>query len=242
MEKRKYTYVWISLVVLVFGIIFIPEIIKRIKSDSVVVNDRMSSGNSGGALSYIILNGEKRMVPSFALLDQDSLLITNEDYKGKVFVVEFFFTSCPTICPLMTKNLVHLQETFKSAEGFGIASISINPRTDSPSVLKEYAAKYGIANLDWHLLTGDGDQIYSLANSGFNMYASEAPNVAGGFEHSGLFALVDRQGYLRSRNDKFGNPLIYYRGTISEEQGTNGQGEKEQISLLKEDITKLLLE
>ena len=189
-----------------------------------------------------MLNGEKRKVPSFALLDQDSLLITNEDYKGKVFVVEFFFTSCPTICPLMTKNLVHLQEAFKDADNFGIASISINPKYDSPSVLKEYAEKYGVADLDWHLLTGDREQIYALANAGFNIYASEAPNVAGGFEHSGLFALVDRQGYLRSRLDEFGNPLIYYRGTISEAQGANDQGEKEQISLLKEDITKLLNE
>lgn len=242
MAKRKYSYIWISLVVLVFGIIFIPEIISRIRKGTIVVNDRMSSGMSGETLSYIMLNGEKRMVPSFALLDQDSLLITNEDYKGKVFVVEFFFTSCPTICPLMTKNLVHLQEEFEASDDFGIASISINPGYDSPSVLKEYAEKYGVTNLDWHLLTGDRDEIYSLANAGFNIYASEAPNVAGGFEHSGLFALVDRQGYLRSRLDKFGNPLIYYRGTISEEQGTNNQGEKEQISLLKADITKLLNE
>ena len=230
------------MVVLVFGIIFIPEIIGRIRKGTVVENDRMSSGLTDKSLSYIMLNGEKRKVPSFALLDQDSLLITNEDYKGKVFVVEFFFTSCPTICPLMTKNLVHLQEAFKDADNFGIASISINPKYDSPSVLKEYAEKYGVADLDWHLLTGDREQIYALANAGFNIYASEAPNVAGGFEHSGLFALVDRQGYLRSRLDEFGNPLIYYRGTISEAQGANDQGEKEQISLLKEDITKLLNE
>ena len=242
MAKKKYTYVWISLVALVFGIYTVYELDNRIREGKLVDNERMSVGAPGERLSYIMLNGQKRKVPSFALLDQDSLLITNDDYKGKVYVVEFFFTSCPTICPLMTKNLVHLQEAFKERDDFGIASISINPRYDTPSVLKTYAGKYGVTDLDWHLLTGDREQIYALANSGFNIYAAEAPNVAGGFEHSGLFALVDREGFLRSRKDKFGNPLIYYRGTISESEGKNSQGEEEQISLLRADITKLLNE
>lgn len=242
MAKKKYSYVWVSLVVLIFGIIFIPKIVDRVRRGAVVENDRMSQAVSGEPLAYLTLNGKKRKVPPFALYNQDSLLITNEDYKGKVWVVEFFFTSCPTICPVMNRNLVDLQDAFKGVEDFGLASISINPDYDTPSVLKAYAEAYGITDMDWHLLTGNHDSIYQLANAGFNIYASEAPEVPGGFEHSGLFALVDRNGYLRSRKDAYGNPLIYYTGTITESQGTNSEGETEQISILKEDIRKLLEE
>ncbi len=242
MKKGKYTYVWVSFVILVFGIIFIPRIINSVQNDSVVVNDRMSVKDNTDALSYLIIDGKKRRVPQFAFVNQDSLVITDKDYIGKVFVVEFFFTSCPSICPVMTKNLVAVQEEFKDVKNFGIASFSINPRYDSPRVLKEYAEKYKITDLDWHLLTGEQEIIYDLANTGFNIFAAERPDVPGGFEHSGMFALIDKKGYVRSRVDDFGNPIIYYRGTILESEGENNEGEKEQISVLKEDIKKLLQE
>tara|TARA_R110002051_G_scaffold69875_4_gene125693 strand:- start:7918 stop:8646 length:729 start_codon:yes stop_codon:yes gene_type:complete len=240
--KNKYTYVWISFVILVFGIIFIPKIIDRIENGTVVQSDRMSIDNNTGDLSYIILNGTKRKVPEFAFINQDSLIITNNDYKGKVYVVEFFFTSCPTICPIMNENLVQIQNEFKEFENFGVASFTINPDYDTPRVLKEYAEKYGIINMNWNLMTGNAADIYDLANSGFNIFASEVPNAPGGFEHAGMFALIDKKGFIRSRVDPFGNPIIYYRGAISESDGENEQGEKEQIKILKEDIKKLLEE
>ena len=239
---KKYTYVWVSLVILVFGIIFVPKIVNRISSGTIVENDRLNVENAKSTLSYITLNGEKKRVPSFNLINQDSLAISNSDYKGKVFVVEFFFTSCPSICPIMTQNLVEIQNQFKGNDQFGIASFSITPDFDTPTVLKAYAEKNGITDLDWHLMTGDKEQIYDLANNGFNIFASEMPDAPGGFEHSGLFALVDKEGYLRSRKDDFGNPIIYYRGAIIEKQGENDHGEKEQISILKEDIKRLLAE
>lgn len=239
---KKYTYVWVSLVILVFGIIFVPKIVNRISSGTIVENDRLNVENAKSTLSYITLNGEKKRVPSFNLINQDSLAISNSDYKGKVFVVEFFFTSCPSICPIMTQNLVEIQNQFKGNDQFGIASFSITPDFDTPTVLKAYAEKNGITDLDWHLMTGDKEQIYDLANNGFNIFASEMPDAPGGFEHSGLFALVDKEGYLRSRKDDFGNPIIYYRGAITEKQGENDHGETEQISILKEDIKRLLAE
>ncbi len=242
MKKNNYTYIWVSLIVLVFGIIFVPKIVNRVKRGDVVESKRMSAENDPDRLSYITLNGERRRVPDFALINQDSMLITNADYKGKVYVAEFFFTSCPSICPIMNRNLVALQEEFREFEDFGVASFTINPEYDTPAVLKEYAENYGIEDMDWHLLTGNRDSIYRLANEGFNIFAAEAPDVPGGFEHSGLFALIDRDGYIRSRRDGYGNPIIYYRGAISQEQGHNLEGETEQISLLKEDIKKLLEE
>lgn len=241
-KKRKYTYVWVSAIILVFGIFAVYEITKRVKGGSIVEKDRMSSENATAEVGFILNNGEKRRVPSFAFVNQDSILVTDRDYLGKVYVVEFFFTTCPTICPIMTKNLVELQDTFKDQEDFGVASFTINPNFDTPAVLKEYAERYGIVDNDWHLLTGDQDKIYKLAQEGFYILANQVDDAPGGFEHSGMFALVDKKGYIRSRRDEFGNPLIYYRGTITEQQGKNKEGEEQQITILKEDVKTLLRE
>jgi|SRR6056297_25034 len=241
-NKKKHTYIWVSAIILIFGIFAVYEITKRVKSGTVVEKDRMSIGAKDAKVSFLVNQGEKRKVPDFSFYNQDSVLITNEDYLGKVYVVEFFFTTCPTICPIMTKNLVDLQETFKNNGDFGVASFTINPRYDTPSVLTEYAKKYGITDEDWHLLTGNQEKIYELAQQGFYIFANEEEDAPGGFEHSGMFALVDKNGYIRSREDEFGNPLIYYRGTITEEQEVNSDGETQQITILKEDIKKLLAE
>jgi protein SCO1/2 len=240
--NKKYTYVWVSLIVLIFGIITIPRIVERLSNGTVVENDRMNNSDASQELGYILLDGKKRTVPSFEFINQDSILVSNQDYLGKVFVVDFFFTRCPSICPVMTKNLVEIQKRFEQNDDFAVASFSITPQFDTPEVLREYVEKYNIDTEGWNLMTGDRDGIYELANSGFNIFAAEVADSPGGFEHSGLFALVDKEGYLRSRIDEFGNPIVYYRGAITEEMGENSQGEKEEIGILKEDIQKLLEE
>lgn len=239
---KKYSYIGISFVVLVFGIIFIPRIVDRIQNTSVVTNDRLSAANpvANEKLAYLKINNKPKKVPDFAFLNQDSLLVTNHDFRGKVYVVEFFFTSCPTICPKMTRNLIYIQDQLKDFENFGIASFTIDPERDTPRRLKKYAERYGVTLPDWHFLTGDRDDIYELANAGFNIYAAENPEVPGGFEHNGYFALIDQDGYIRSRYDASGNPIIYYRGTIDVEEGEDENGEEEQITILVEDIKKLL--
>ena len=179
-------------------------------------------------------------IPAFTFLNQDSLLVTNESYKNRVWVVEFFFATCPTICPKMNQNLVDIQNTFPKRDDFGIASFTINPDYDTVEVMKNYADQYGVSNPNWHFLTGQQEDIYNLANLGFNLYAAEVEGAAGGFEHSGNFALIDRQGYIRSRTDDFGNPKIYYKGVISQKEQINDEGESEEISALKEDFLKLL--
>ncbi len=240
--NKKYTYVWVSLIVLIFGIIVIPRIVERLSSNTVVENDRLNVSIQNEKLGYILLDGKKRKVPSFEFINQDSVVVSDKDYLGKVYVVDFFFTRCPSICPVMTTNLVDVQRHFKGNENFGIASFSITPEFDTPQVLRTYAEKYKIEKSGWNLLTGDKDTVYQLANAGFNIFAAEMPDVPGGFEHSGLFALVDKEGYLRSRIDEFGNPIVYYRGAILEKEGTNDQGETEEIGILKSDIQKLLKE
>lgn len=245
-KKTNYSYIGIAFIILVFGIIFVPEIVKRISNDDVTRKesrtDYATEHKAKSDLSYVEINGKARKVPDFSFTNQDGKTITNKDYLGKVYVIEFFFTTCPSICPKMNRNLVQVQNSFEGFKNFGVASFTINPEHDTPEVLKEYADQYGITNPNWNLLTGEKDSIYKLANEGFNIYAGENPNIAGGFEHSGNFALIDKEGFVRCRKDEFGNPIIYYRGITSEDEKVDETGDEEQISALKEDIKKLLNE
>ncbi|MEO2099546.1 MAG: SCO family protein [Flavobacteriaceae bacterium] len=231
MSKLK--YVGLFLVILIFGILFIPKILNRIIDQRIVESNRSQSAEP---LQYIILNGEAKQVPDYTFLNQDSLWISNEDYTNKVYVAEFFFTSCPSICPIMNKNMKQIEERFGSRADFGIASFTIDPKHDTPSVLKAYAESYDVFSQNWHFLTGEKEEIYTLANKGFNIFASVNPRVAGGFEHQGYFALIDKRGYIRSRSDQFGNPIVYYMGVDEEEV------EIQEVELLMEDIEKLLRE
>jgi protein SCO1/2 len=245
MKSTNYSYVGIAFIILVFGIIFIPKIVDRIQNKDIRrtesrSNDVMLQTKDTTSLSYLVINGERKKVMPFSFTNQDGKRITNKDYEGKVYLVEFFFTTCPTICPKMNQNLVDIQNTFPKRNDFGIASFTINPDFDTVEVLKNYADQYGVVNPNWHFLTGQQDDIYNLANIGFNLYAAEVEGAAGGFEHSGNFALIDKEGYIRSRTDDFGNPKIYYKGIISEKEQINNEGEPEEISALKEDILKLL--
>lgn len=246
MKKNNYSYIGIGFVILVFGIIFIPKIVNRIGNDDVIRNEsrskKISNQNDKISLEYIIINGESKKVPAFSFINQDGKIISNKYFEGKVYLVEFFFTTCPTICPRMNRNLVEIQNNFEGFENFGIASFTINPENDTQEVLKEYATKYGVTNPNWHFMTGNEDLIYDLANQGFNLYAAKDGEAAGGFEHSGNFALIDKKGFIRSRTDAYGNPKIYYKGIISEDEKYDEDGDEEEISMLKEDIRKLLKE
>ena len=87
--------------------------------------------------------------------------------------------------------------------------------TDTPKVLKEYSERLEVKSKNWHFLTGNIDSVYELSNTGFNIFAGVNPAIAGGFEHQGFFALIDKNGYIRSRTDKDGNPIVYYLGITS---------------------------
>ena len=230
---RNTKFVGLILVVIIFGIIFIPKIVSRITNRKIVESNRSQSSIP---LQYVFLNGEAKKVPEFAFINQDSIIISNEDFNKKVYVAEFFFTSCPSICPIMNKNMKRIENRFGNRQDFGIASFSIDPIKDTPSVLKAYAETYDVFSQNWHFLTGEKDKIYNLANEGFNIFASVNPRVAGGFEHQGYFALIDKNGFIRCRSDQFGNPIVYYMGV--DEQDV----EIQEVDLLIDDIEKLLKE
>lgn len=242
---KNYSYVGISLIILIFGIIFIPRIIERVKDHDVVraeglTNTEGKPSADASDMAYVRINGERKKAPHFEFVDQNGDTISNEDYRGKVYVVEFFFSTCPSICPIMRDNLVEVQKEFAGNDDFGIASFSIDPTHDTPEVLKEYAETYGITHPNWHLMTGDREKIYDLANKKFNIYSGVDKSLPGGFSHSGLFALVDKDGYLRSRKDEYGNPIVYYRGHIKRHKSVAEGEEAPQIDILIEDIKKLL--
>ena len=230
---RNTKYIGLILVIIIFGIIFIPKIVSRITNSKIVESNRSQSSIP---LQYVFLNGEAKKVPEFAFINQDSIIISNEDFNKKVYVAEFFFTSCPSICPIMNKNMKRIENRFGKRQDFGIASFSIDPIKDTPSVLKAYAETYDVFSQNWHFLTGEKDRIYNLANEGFNIFASVNPRVAGGFEHQGYFALIDKNGFIRCRSDQFGNPIVYYMGVDEEDV------EIQEVDLLIDDIEKLLKE
>ena len=230
---KKYSYVGISFIILIFGIIVFPKIMGRIENQSISDTKRLSLSDE---LSFIKLDGKNRKVEDFLFLNQDSLLIGNEDFKGKVYVAEFFFTRCPSICIEMNKNMKILDELYGEREDFGIASFTIDPKNDTPTALKKYSELIDVKSKNWHFLTGDVDEIYALSNKGFNIFSSINEKVAGGFEHQGFFALVDQNGYIRSRVNDYGTPIVYYSGISNENESIQG------IEMIKEDIEKLLNE
>lgn len=193
--------------ILIFGIWAVPKIIKKFeKADLVLIGP----------------------APQFELINQDNKTVSNKDYDGKVYVLEFFFANCPTICPIMNENMLMLQNEFYGNLKFGVASITIDPTNDTPEALKQHADELGVKLPFWNMLTGDSKYIFELSKK-FNLYAGESEESPGGFEHSGLFALIDKEGNIRCRKDAFGNPILYYDGTSDE-----------GVQMIKEDIQLLL--
>src|SRR5699024_138503 len=209
MKGKKGYIIGLSIIILVFGLFTVKNFIYRAQNDKLISADDITGlkgpkENDNDKLTevgYVVLNGEKAKAPAFEFIDQNGDTITNEDYAGKVYVVEFFYTSCPTICPIMNQNLLEVSEEFKGNKKFGIASFTIDPKHDTQATLKAYAKKHGITNPNWHLMTGKQSDIYSLARNGFKIIAQEKASAPGGIMHDGMFVLVDKDGYIRSRKD-----------------------------------------
>lgn len=183
-------------------------------------------------------------VPEFEMIDQHNQTITNRDMLGKVYVVEFFFTSCPTICPVMNQNLRWIEDQIND-QNLGFISVTIDPKRDTPARLLEHAQQIGVKSPNWHFLTSDRESIEKLSEQ-FNIYVGKDESTAEGLNHSGKLALVDKQGNIRSRYDKMGVPLLFYSGlnykdAEGKEPSLGGKFHPE-IELLKEDIQKLLAE
>jgi protein SCO1/2 len=159
-------------------------------------------------------------IPTFQFLNQDSVMITDKLFDGKIYVANFFFTHCPSICPTMQRNLLGVYEKYKNDERVSFLSHSIDFKYDSPEVLKKYASDLGVDNEQWQFVTGSKADIYGIANN-YLVYTKEDADVAGGYDHSGFLVLIDHDKYIRGTYD-----------------GTS----KEQVQQLFSDIEILLQE
>jgi protein SCO1/2 len=159
-------------------------------------------------------------IADFAFVNQIGDTIRKEDMAGKIYVADFFFTTCPTICPVMKKEMLRVYEQFKGEPNFRILSHSIDPTHDTQAVLKDYAEKLGVPDAaTWNFLTGDQEKIFEIGQTSYMTTTMADDMEPGGFLHSGAFLLVDQQGRIRG----------VYDGTKTE-----------QVDRLLADIPKLL--
>lgn len=137
-------------------------------------------------------------IPHFSYLNQDSNRIDSKQLKGKVWIANFFFTSCPSICPPMMAQMKRLNILTKDiANEVQFLSFSIDPTTDQPSVLRNYIKNNGLSTKNWQFFTGNEAQTHSLGVNHFMVHAKKDPMAAGGFAHSDGMVLVDKSGYVR---------------------------------------------
>jgi protein SCO1 len=161
-------------------------------------------------------------IPKFQFTNQNNETVTNSSFEGKqIYVADFFFTTCPTICPKMKTQMLKLYEHFKGNNKVGFLSHSIDPSHDTVDLLKSYSQKLGINGSQWHFVTGEKEKIYEVCLKGYMTTAQEDSTAEGGFVHSGAFILVDKQQHVRG----------IYDGTKPEE-----------VDLLQKDMELLLKE
>ncbi|WP_228237945.1 SCO family protein [Allomuricauda sp. M10] len=157
-------------------------------------------------------------ISDFALLNQNGDTITQENYKDKIYVADFFFTTCPTICPIMTKNMAEIQDAILDDPNIMLLSHSVTPVIDSVPQLKKYALEKGVVDSKWNLVTGDKKQIYELARKSYLAVKTDGDGGPYDMIHTENFILVDKEKRIRGFYD-----------------GTN----REEISKLLEDIKTL---
>ncbi len=157
-------------------------------------------------------------IPAFHYVNQYGDSISDKNTEGKIYVADFFFTSCPSICPVMQRNMLDVYNKYKTSGDVKILSFSIDPKYDSVKVLKKYADKLGINGNMWWLLQGKKEATYSLAEKNYLVAVNEDKTVPGGYVHQGYFVLIDKQKRVRGSYD-----------------GTN----KQQVSQLIDDIKTL---
>jgi protein SCO1 len=148
-----------------------------------------------------ILGASGHTVPAFELTDQDSNQVANGTFKGKIYVADFFFTSCPTICPKMQVQMQRIYEKFRDNPDVLLLSHSIDPKHDTPSVLKIYAENLGAESRKWHFVTGNKENIFEIGQKGYMVTAKDDETAPGGILHSGALVLVDRQQRIRGFYD-----------------------------------------
>lgn len=171
-------------------------------------------------------NKMKHRIADFSFENQNKKIITQDDYKDVIYVADFFFTTCPTICPIMTDNMVWLQDKIKDMPNVKLLSFSVTPDIDTPDVLRKYADEKGVLDTKWNLVTGDKKAIYYLARQSFLAVKTSTVGELYDMVHTENFILVDKKGRIRG----------FYDGTNLEE---NKGDDTKNVTQLLEDINWL---
>ena len=164
-----------------------------------------------------VIGEDGHVIPKFSFVNQNNEVITDNDLNGNIYVANFFFTSCPTICPVMTKNMAYVQSKLDVYPNIRFLSHTVDPLNDTPNKMAKYISDLQSKNIsidldNWDFVTGDKNEIYEIARSYF-VNASKDPLAAGGFLHSEYFVLIDKEGRVRSGIDKNNNVVGVYDGT-----------------------------
>jgi protein SCO1/2 len=146
-------------------------------------------------------------IANFSFVDQDSAVITNATFTGKIYVADFFFTSCRTICPIMKTQMLRVYDSLQNVSDVLILSHTIDPEYDTVGLLRDFANRLGVKSDKWHFVTGVKDSIYNIAQTSYFATAMEDETEPDGFIHSGAFLLIDKEGRIRGK----------YDGTIEED-------------------------
>jgi len=166
----------------------------------------LSCSNENGKLPVLgnrdVIDGKTvyHKISDFKFIDQDSNIITNSTFQDKIYVVDVFFTSCQTICPKVKKQMLRIYDKYQKDDRVSLISHSIDTRRDSVPKLKDYANKLEIESKKWHLVTGDKEKIYDMADEYF-IAAAEDPTLEDGYDHSGTIILVDQNRMVRAHAD-----------------------------------------
>lgn len=154
-----------------------------------------------------IVNGESttdtlyQTIPAFRFFNQDSTVVTNKAFDNSIYVADFFFTTCPTICPTMHRNLMKVYTKYKGNKEVKLLSHTIDVKYDLPSRMKAYAAKLGVEGTQWEFLWGSRDSIYRLAEKNYLVAVKEDKKEPGGYVHQGYLILVDKLKRVRGAYD-----------------------------------------
>jgi protein SCO1 len=140
-------------------------------------------------------------VANFSLINQNGINITNKDYENKIYVVDFFFTSCPTICPIMTSNMAKIQDEFINNDDIMLLSMSVTPEVDNVKVLKQYAIEKGVNDSKWNITTGPKKHIYELARKSYFAVVEQGDGGLQDFIHTPNFILIDTKKQIRGIYD-----------------------------------------
>ncbi|MFT4643282.1 MAG: protein SCO1/2 [Candidatus Azotimanducaceae bacterium] len=197
----------LTIIMLVFSVFMISAIYSILKPEKrlpvfnpVDVNPRLVDQ------SLLHINSNHK-IGDFSLINQNGKVITQEDYKDKIYVSDFFFTTCQTICPIMTHNMAKIQKEFSEDDSVMLLSHSVTPEIDSVAVLRDYADRKGVVDVKWNVTTGDKKHIYELARKSYFAVVDEGDGGVQDFIHTENFILVDKKRQIRG----------YYDGTQDEE-------------------------